>query len=183
MAFYNDKTRKSSEQGDKRPATSDEQKALLEETLLTQPAKVIDMMTDEQIVEIAAQYRPSTPIKIPNELLDPNYEYRFVNRAMKNWRRRRGTGWTPITESGDNRLQRFLRKGVHIDDIHMGTHVDSDGFICLSNDLVLCFIVKRIAEAIRKSLSDEQRSRMRASRSMFHDAGKLAGISTYDKEG
>jgi len=184
MAFYKDKDKKRPvPQADARPATSTEQRALLEEKLIAAPERAIDSYTDEQIVEIAKLYRPSTAIKIPNHLLDPNYEFRFVNRAQKNWRRRRGVGWTPVSETGENRLARFLRKGVSVDDIHMGTHFDGDGFLCHDKDLVLCFIVKRIAVAIRKSLSDEQRARERASRSVFHDAGKLAGVSTYDKEG
>ena len=165
------------------PVSPGEQRALLEEKLIAAPEKVIDTMTDAEIVEIAKRYRPSTPIRIPNNKLSADYEYRWVNKTQKNWRRRRGTGWTPITESGENRLERFLKPGVSIDEMSMGTHYDPDGYLCLDKDLVLCFIIKRIAQVIRKSLSDEQRARLKASRSVFHEAGKLAGVGTYDEEG
>ena len=165
-----------------KPPTSEEQKALLEEKLIAAPEKVIDGMSDAEIVEIAKRYRPSTPIQIPNKKLRPEYEYRWVNKTQKNWRRRRGTGWTPITEKGENRLERFLNPGVSIDEMSMGTHYDPDGYLCLDKDLVLCFILKRIAEVIRKSLSDAQRARLKASRGVFHEAGKLAGVGTYDEE-
>ncbi len=167
---------------DAAPVTPEQQRALLEEKLIGAPQHVIDKMTDDEIVEIAKQYRPSQPIRIPNLKLDPNYEYRWVNKTQKNWRRRRGTGWTPIKNKGENGLERFLRPGVRIDELSMGTHYDSDGYLCLDKDLVLCFISKRIAEVIRKSLSDAQRARLKASRSVFHDAGKLAGVGTYDEE-
>ena len=182
MAFKRSKEERPVPRADVTPVTSEKQRELLEERLVGSPQKVIDGMTDAEIVEIAKLYRPSTPIKIPNSSLDPNYEYRWVNKTQKNWRRRRGTGWTPITDKGENRLERFLRPGVSIDEMSMGTHYDPDGYLCLDKDLVLCFIVKRIAEVIRKSLSDEQRARLRASRSVFHEAGKLAGVSTYDKD-
>lgn len=179
MAF---KKEKAVPRADATPVTPGQQRDLLEEQLIAAPQKVIDKMSDAEIVEIAKRYRPSTPIKIPNHLLSPDYEYRWVNKTQKNWRRRRGTGWTPITDKGENRLERFLKPGVSIDEMSMGTHYDPDGYLCLDKDLVLCFIVKRIAEVIRKSLSDEQRARLRASRSVFHEAGKLAGVSTYDKD-
>ena len=183
MAFKRPKEDRPIPRADVMPVTSEKQKALLEEKLIGSSAKVIDEMSDEDIVAIAKLYRPSTPIKIPNHLLDPNYEYRWVNKTLKNWRRRRGTGWTPITEEGENRLERFLKDGVSVDEIHMGTHFDAgSGMLSLDKDLVLCFILKRVAMAIRKELSDEQRARMRASRSVFHDAGKLAGVSTYDRD-
>ncbi len=182
MAFKRSKEDRPIPRADAMPVTSEEQKALLEEKLIAAPQRIIDTMKDEEIVEIAKQWRPSTPIKIPNNKLDGKYEYRWVNKHLKNYRRRLGTGWTPIKSTGENRLERFLRDGVSIDEMSMGTHIDQDGHICLDKDLVLCFIPKRIAEVIRKSLSDEQRARLKASRGVFHDAGKLAGVSTYDKE-
>ena len=183
MAFKRPKEERPVPRADVTPVTSEKQRELLEERLVGSPQKVIDGMSDAEIVEIAKLYRPSTPIKIPNSSLDPNYEYRWVNKTLKNYRRRRGIGWTPITEEGENRLERFLKPGVSVDEIHMGTHFDTgSGMLSLDKDLVLCFILKRVAVAIRKSLSDEQRARLKAARGVFHEAGKLAGVSTYDKD-
>ncbi|KKL80067.1 hypothetical protein LCGC14_2008490, partial [marine sediment metagenome] len=120
MAFKRSKEERPVPRADVTPVTSEKQRELLEERLVGSPQKVIDEMSDAEIVEIAKLYRPSTPIKIPNSSLDPNYEYRWVNKTQKNWRRSRGTGWTPITESGENRLERFLKPGVSIDEMSMG---------------------------------------------------------------
>ena len=181
MAFKKDAERPVP-RADAAPVTPEQQRQLLEEKVIAAPQKVIDKLSDAEIVEIAKRYRPSTPIIIPNNKLSPDYEYRWINKIQKNWRRRRGVGWTPITDKGENRLERFLNPGVSLDEMSMGTHYDQDGYLCLDKDLVLCFIVKRIAEVIRKALSDEQRARMRASRGVFHEAGKLAGIGTYDED-
>ena len=183
MAFKRKETERPVPREDITPVTSDQQRALLEEKLIADPRKM-ETMSNEEIVEIAKLYAPSTPIKIPNEKLDPNYEYRWINKALKNWRRRRGTGWTPITEQGEYSLTRFLKKGVSVDEIHMGTHYDTgSGALSLGNDLILCFILKKVAVAIRASLSDRLRSQQRAARSAFHEASKLAGVEAFDTEG
>ncbi len=128
MAFKRDKERAVPRE-DARPVTTEQQRDLLEERLIGAPQKIVETMKDDEIVEIAKLWRPSTPIKIPNHLLDPKYEYRWVNKTQKNWRRRRGVGWTPIKEKGENALDRFLRPGVSIDEMSMGTHIDQDGYI------------------------------------------------------
>ena len=188
MAFLKDKKEGEEKKerpvprADAKPVSGQQQKNLLDERLVRDP-ETLKALTDEQIVEIAREFRLSSTIKIPNHLLDPNYEYRWVNKTQKNWRRRRGIGWRPISEKGTEGLERFLKKDVELDAISMGTHIDpGSGHLCLDKDLVLCYIPKRIVEAIRKDLSDRQQARMKAPRAVFHDAAKLAGVGSFDKE-
>ena len=181
MAFKKEEPKQDEQKTGPRPqslksATVDEQRRLLEEELTTQPLSGLEDMTEQEIVEIAALYRASTPIKIPNEKLDPTYEYRWLNRSIKNYRRRRGTGWKPVAKE---MLQKLSK--VPLDELHMGTHFDPDGYLCVGEDLVFAYIPKRIVEAIRKDHQRRSQAALGAGRKKFEDVGKLAGVETYDK--
>ena len=147
--------------------------------LRSEVEKVIDhteSLSDEDLVEIDRLYRLSSPIRIPVEKLNPEWEYRWVNRTPKVLRRRRGIGWSPVTMDDLERISL-----VPIDQLHMGTHPDADGHLAIGDDLVFCKISKRIAMALRKARERENRARLSMGKRLFHETGELAGVETYDK--
>ena len=154
-------------------ATTKEARKKIEEV----PYDHTENLTDEEMVEISKLYRLSAPIKIPVDKLSPNFEYRWVNRSQKVYRRRRGVGWQKVSHSD---LEDNLAL-VPIDQLHMGTHTDPEGFVSLGDDLVFCKIPKRIAMALRNAQVRENRSRMSAGKRLFHETGELAGVDTFDK--
>jgi len=135
-------------------------------------------MTDAEIVEIAKLYKASSPIKIPLHQLDPNFAYRWIGKSVKNFRRRRGIGWTPVTKAILEEVSK-----VPIADLHMGTHFDPDGHLSIADDLVFAYIPKRTVDAIAKAHQLESQARMRAGKQAFHETGQLAGVQTFDKSG
>lgn len=157
-------------------ATVDEQRKLLDEEL-TRPIELDGKeLSDADVVELAKLYRLSAPIQIPNSKLDPNYEYRWINKNPKNFRRRRGVGWQVMTKENLAKMSK-----VPFDELHMGTHFDPDKHLCLGDDLVFAYIPKRIAEAMRQAQQRESQARLGGARQQFHEAGKLTGVETYDK--
>ena len=157
--------------------TREEQRALLEEEL-TKPIAVDGQeISEEDVAELARLYRLSAPIQIPNGKLDPNYEYRWINKNPKNFRRRRGVGWKVVKKADLVRLSK-----VPFDELHMGTHFGPDETLCLGDDLVFAYIPKRIAEAMRLAQLRESQARLGGARQQFHDAGKMTGVETYDKD-
>ena len=157
--------------------TRDEQRRLLEEEL-TKPVEVGgQQLSEEDVAELVRQYKLSAPIQIPNDKLDPNYEYRWINKNPKNFRRRRGVGWEIVTK---DILAKVAR--VPFDELHMGTHFGPDKHLCLGDDLVFARIPKRIAEAMKLALHRESQARLGGARQQFHEAGKLTGVETYDKD-
>ncbi len=134
-------------------------------------------LTAEEIADVEKLNRLSTNIQIPNEKLDPNYEYRWLNKMhMKNYRRRLGVGW----KTPDKSQLRQLSK-VPIDELHIGTHFAPDGTLCIDRDLVFACIPKRIPEAIRASHHRQSQARLMAGRKQFHDSGQLLGVETTTK--
>ena len=133
-------------------------------------------MTDEELVDVARMYRLSAPIKIPKDKLSPNFVYRWVNRNTKVYRRRSGVGWTKVKEKELEELAL-----VPVEQLHMGTHTDVDGYVALSDDLVLMKLPKRVAKAIQEGHARENRARMEAGKRLFHETGELAGVKTYDE--
>lgn len=140
-------------------------------------ADKVDDLSDEDIVELYRLYRLSAPIRIPVRDLDSNYEYRWINKKdEKNFRRRKGVGWKPVTRE---LLEKFSK--VPLDELNMGTNFAIDGTLVISDDLVLAYIPKRIAQVIRAAREKSMQDALGAGKRRFHEAGKLAGVETFEK--
>ncbi len=136
-----------------------------------------ESLTDDEILEIERLYKLSSPIRIPTEKLDETYEYRWINKDPKVYRRRRGIGWKPVTKE-------MLRNGMAktpIDELHMGTHFDVDGTLCIGTDLVLACLPRRVGDALRQARMRRNQEAMQAGKRRFHQAGELTGVETFDK--
>lgn len=133
-------------------------------------------LTDQEIVELFERFSPSQPIRIPTKLLSPEYEYRWINRAKPSvFTRRKGVGWRPIAYKD---MENYVRDGVEVEDLHLGTHVTPDGLLGISDDLVFACIPKRYAVAYRRHRARKNEERRTAGRRRFHQAGELMGVAT-----
>lgn len=142
------------------------------------PANPEDL-TDEEILETFDRFRVSQPIQIPNEMLDPNYEYRWINRRKPNvLTRRKGVGWTPVKK---DELEDLVVEGHTVEDLNLGTHVTSDGVIAISDDLIFAKIPKRYADAYRKRHEKRTQEQINAGRRRFHQAGEMLGVETEER--
>ena len=140
--------------------------------------KMMDGLTEQEVVQMQAMFSLSQPIKIPTKMLSTEYEYRWINIDKKNvYQRRRGVGWMPIK---DDELERLVVEPYTVEDLHMGTHVNPDGFIAIGDDLILARITRRHAEAIRAHFARLNREKLKSSKRRFHEAGKMAGVYTYE---
>jgi len=138
-----------------------------------------DVMNDEDIIELYKNFSISKPIHIPLDMLDPNFEYRWVNRHNPAvFQRRRGIGWTPVTKDD---LAKLCRPNVAVEDLRLGTGYTPDGLVVIGDDLVFAKIPRRYAEAIRAHHARINKDRMKAGKNRFHQAGELAGATTFER--
>ena len=139
----------------------------------------LDGMSEQEIVEIYKNFSLSAPIRIPTHMLSPNFVYRWINKRDKRvFTRRRGVGWVPVREA---EVPKLMVAPYTINDLHLGTHIDADGVIAMSDDLVLAKLPKRVADAIEKYRVGQTKDRLSAGRRRFHQAGEQAGVATDEK--
>ena len=135
-------------------------------------------LSDEDFMDLYAQFSLSQPIRIPLKMLNPDYEYRFINCLNPNvFQRRRGVGWIPILTK---ELESLLVPPYKVTDIHLGTHEDAQGRIALGDDLVFARLAKRHADAIKAHYQKINKDRLKSGRRKFHSIGELAGVTTED---
>lgn len=135
-------------------------------------------LNDEEFMDLYAQFSLSQPIRIPIEKLNPDFEYRFINCLNPNvFQRRRGIGWNPVLA---DELESLLVPPYKVTDIHLGTHVDTQGRIALGDDLVFARLTKRHALAIKAHYLKINQDRLKSGRRKFHSIGELAGVQTED---
>ena len=135
-------------------------------------------LTDEEFVDLYRQFTLSQPIRIPVKMFTPDYEYRFINCKNANvFQRRRGLGWAPVLAA---ELEEILVPPYTVKDLHLGTHVDSQGRVALGDDLVFAKLTTRHAIAIRAHHAKLNRDKLNAGRAQFHNVGKLVGVVTED---
>jgi hypothetical protein len=139
----------------------------------------VDVMSDEDIIEMYKNFALSKPIYIPKDQLDPNFEYRWINRHNPAvFQRRRGVGWQPVTKDD---LAKLCRPGVTVEDLRLGTGYTPDGLVSIGDDLVFAKIPRRYAEAIRAHHTRINKERVKAGRNKFHAAGELTGATTFER--
>lgn len=139
----------------------------------------VDDLTDAEIVDLYKNFSLSKPIGIPVEKLDPNFEYRWINRANPSvFQRRRGVGWVPVTKLD---IEKLCRPGYTVDELRLGTGYTPDGIVAIGDDLVFAKIPRRYAEAVRAHHAKINKDRMKAGKNRFHAAGELAGASTFER--
>lgn len=136
-------------------------------------------LTEEEILEMHDRFSLSQPIRIPEDKLDPNYEYRWINRAKPNvFTRRKGVGWQPVTY---DELEDLVVEGTSVPELNLGTHETADGLVAISDDLVLAKIPKRYAQAVRKRHEKRTQEKVKAGRRRFHQAGEMLGVDTEER--
>ena len=163
---------------EKHGTTNEDQRDDIDKQLATRGPDAVDDLTPEEIIELDRSFRLSTPIRIPLDKLDPTYEYHWINKATKNFRRRRGVGWKVV----DKEWLEKLAKGP-IDELNIGTHFAPDGTLCIGDDLVFACMLKSRADVIRKARHDQNRARLSAHKKQFHDAGLLEEVGTFETDG
>ena len=164
---------------EKHGITNEDQRDDIEKQLATRGPDAVDDLTPEEIVELDRSFRLSTPIRIPLDKLDPNYVYHWINKATKNFRRRRGLGWKTVNKEWLKKLSK-----VPIDELNMGTHFSpGDDILCIGDDLVFACMVKSRADVILKARQDQNRARLNAHKKQFHDAGLLEEVGTFETDG
>ena len=170
-----------------RPAATDEEvREVMEENLTSPevtPMAEGEALSPEEVAEIERQYSLSQPIKIPNEKLDPNYTYRWISKDVGNLRKRKAKGWVLVTNA---RLAELCRKGITVDELHMGTHVGADDLVSVNKDMALGCLPMRHAKAYQQHFLARSQAREGGASRNFHATGRLveeAGypVDTYDK--
>ena len=146
-----------------------------------QPSTVpvgLDGLTEDEILDIFRLNSLSAPIRIPTRKLTADFAYRWINKKdLRVFQRRRGIGWVGIKAT---ELDSLCKDGYTASDLHMGTHTDNDGFVALSDDLMLAKLPKRIANAIEKHRVQLSKDKLGAGKRRFHQAGEHAGVSTHE---
>lgn len=144
------------------------------------PSEAVSSLSDDEVIDLYRQFSTSGPIQIPVEKLSPSYAYRWCNKSNpKTWTRRRGLGWQPVAFK---ELEQLVVKPHTVDELGLGTHVDAAGYLVLSNDLVFCKMPKRYADAIEAHLRQRYMDQAKAGKRRFHQAGELAGVSTFERD-
>lgn len=151
----------------------------IEATVAPVTGTPVDELSDDDVIDLFKNFSISKPIRIPRDVLSPNFEYRWINKSKTSvFQRRRGVGWVPVRS---DELPGLLRPGRRVEEVHMGTHVNADGHVALGDDLVLAKMPMRYAEALRAHQARINRDRIKAGKARFHAAGEVAGVSTFEK--
>lgn len=134
-------------------------------------------MGDDDILDLARQYKLSAPLRIPLNLLSTEYDYRWIGTNPKQYRKRLGVGWTPVTK----KILTEQLSNVPIDQLHMGTHFGPDGRLLLGQDLVFAYRPKRIGKTLRDADAKRRQDAVSRGQRQFHEAGKMTGVGTFEK--
>jgi hypothetical protein len=136
--------------------------------------------SDDEILELFERFNLSVPIRIPTEMLDKSFSYRWINRKdQKVLTRRLGVGWKPIKK---DELPALVVKPYTIEDLNLGTHTLADGTVAIADDLVLAKIPMRFVHAYNAAKRKRNEELRKGGRRRFHQAGELLGVSTDEKD-
>ena len=171
--------RKSLKNQPETPAAATQREAEVRKMMDESIALPSDMsnLSTEDILEIERMYRLSAPIRIPKAKLNPDYSYRWVSLESKNYRKRRGIGYQPVTQQ----LLEDSMALVKIEELAMGTHFETDGTLRIGTDLIFMFIPRRVIDTIIAARTKAHQDAMRAGKQRFHQAGEISGVETFDK--
>jgi len=135
-------------------------------------------LSDGEVVDLFKNFSVSQPIRINTKQMNPNYAYRWISKRAAVYNRRRGVGWQVVKA---DKLEEHVAPGVSVSEVSLGTHTDAEGNVALADDLLLAYIPKRYAEAIKAHAMRLNQDRVQAGKRRFHETGDLlGGLDTYE---
>lgn len=142
-------------------------------------ASVTPQMSDKDVIDLFERYSLSVPIRIPTQMLDPNFCYRWINRKdQRVLTRRLGVGWKVVKEK---ELAELLVEPYTVEQLNLGTHVLADGAVAIADDLVFAKIPRRYVELYNEAKRKRDKERLTGGRRRFHQSGELMGVKTEEK--